>query len=105
MTTTPTAVQAIADFMASAEKRAHLNVKSARDLRDDFKAISENGDVPTLKVSALHAELVALTTGYAASLLSLHDRMTDVAKLYNVDVPPAQETQGEDIGILSGGGR
>lgn len=101
--TTENAVQAIANFMAEAEKRAHLNVKGARDLRDEFKTIS--GAVPVLKVSKFHAELVALTTGYAAALLDLHDRMTDTAKLYNIDVPPAQETQGDDIGILSGGGR
>ncbi len=103
--TTENSVQAIANFMAEAEKRAHLNVKGARDLRDEFKDISDSGSVPVLKVSRYHAELVALTTGYAAALLDLHDRMTDTAKLYNIDVPPAQETQGDDIGILSGGGR
>jgi hypothetical protein len=105
MTTTSDAVQNIANFMAEAEKRAHLNVKGSRDMRDEFKAISDDGIVPVLKVSKFHAELVALTTGYAAALLDLHDRMTDTAKLYNVDVPPAQETQGDDVGILSGGGR
>lgn len=102
---TSDAVEYIANVMATLEERAVKNAKQARELRDEFKAISENGDVPPLKTSAYYAELVAITASYQAALLDLHDRMTETAKLYNVDVPPAQETQGGEVGILSGGGR
>ena len=98
------AVQAIADTMAELERRAWHNVRDARQLKDEFRAISDNGSAPIMKVSKFHAELVALATSYSASLLDLHDRMTDVAKEYGIDLPPAQPGEGE-TGILSGGGR
>lgn len=105
MTTTPDAVQSIADTLADMERKAQANVRDARQTRDDFKAISENGSAPPLLTSKYHAELVAITTDGAARLLDLHHRMTEDAKVLGIDVPPATETGGDDIGILSGGGR
>lgn len=105
MTTTHDAVQNIANELAEMERRAHKNAADARDLRDDFKAISTNGDAPPLMTSKYYAELVAITTANAAALLDLHHRMTEDAKALGIDVPPAQETEGDGIGILSGGGR
>lgn len=101
---TPEAVQAIADTLAEIERRAWHNVRDSRQLKDEFKAISDNGSAPILKVSKYHAELVALTTAHSAALLDLHDRMVDDAKHFDIDVPPASPGEGE-IGILSGGGR
>ena len=105
MTTTNDAVQNIANTLAEMERKAHANVRDARQTRDDFKAISENGDASPLLTSKHHAALVAISTDYAASLLDLHYRMTEDAKALGIDIPDAQETPGDDIGILSGGGR
>lgn len=104
MTTTPEAVQTIADTMAEIERRAWHNVRDSRQLKDKFKAIADGGSVPVLKVSRFHAELVALTTSHSAALLDLHDRMTDVATECGIDLPPVTPGEGE-IGVLSGGGR
>jgi hypothetical protein len=103
--TTHTAVQNIASMLAEMERRSHKNAHDARGLRDDFKEISDNGDAPPMMTSKYYAELVAITASNAAAILDLHHRMTEDAKVLNIDVPPAQETQGDDIGILSGGGR
>ena len=101
---TEDAVQTIADTMAELERRAWANVRDARALKAEFKAVSDNGSAPVMKVSKFHAELVAMVTSHSAALLDLHDRMTDVAKEYGIDLPPTQPGEGE-IGILSGGGR
>ncbi len=98
-------VQNIANFMAEAERRAWLNVKGSRDLRPDFKTISEEGSAPVLLTSKYHAELVALTCAHSAQLLDLHHCMTEDAKALGIDMPPAEETEGGDIGVLGGGDR
>lgn len=105
MTTTHDAVENIANTLAEIEKRNALNAKDARSLRDDLKAISENGDASPLLTSARYAELVALTSAASAAVLAFHLKVTEEAKALNIDVPPAQETQEGDFGILSGGGR
>jgi len=102
---THNAVEKIANTMAEIERRNALNARDARNLRDEFKAISENGDAPPLLTSALYARLVALTATAGADVLELHHQMTEHAKVLNIDVPPAQETQEGEIGILGGGGR
>jgi hypothetical protein len=103
--TTTESVQYIANAIADIERRAHKNISDARGLRDDFKAISESNAAPVLLTSKYYAELVALTTGNAASLLDLHYRMTEDAKALGIDMPPAEETEGGDIGVLGGGDR
>lgn len=102
--TTTESVQAIADFMADAEKRAWLNLKGSRDLRADFKTISDDGSAPVLMTSKYHAELVAMTAAHSAQLLDLHHRMTEDAKMRGIDIPPATPTEGE-VGVLGGGDR
>lgn len=98
------AVQGIADKMAACEGRAWTNVQAARGLKDEFKAIADNGDAPSLLVSQYHARLVAITSAHAADLLELHHKMTESAKELGIDLPDAVPTEGE-VGILSGGGR
>jgi hypothetical protein len=105
MTTTHDAVEKIANTLAAIERNNAQNAKLARGLADEFKAISENGDASPLLTSARYAEIVALTSGAASAVLTYHHQVTEDAKALNIDVPPAQETQEGEIGILSGGGR
>lgn len=98
------AVQNIANGFAEAERRDRHTVKEGRKLRDDFKAIAENGAAPSRITGALFAEMDAMNTRHAAERLALHNRMTDKAIELGIDVPPTGETTGgEDFGIMSGG--
>lgn len=100
------AVQTIANVFAAAEKRNSQTAKAVRALRDEFKAISDNGDAGSLLTSAFYAKAVAVTATSAAMLLELHQQMTDAAVELGIDVPPAVPGEDDDdIGILSGGGR
>lgn len=103
---TSDAVARLGATMAKVEKRAQANIADARATRDEFKAISDNGDAPPLLTSKFYGRLVALTQTYAADLLELHHQMTEEAKARDIDVPPAAPSDDdEEIGILSGGGR
>jgi len=100
--TVQSAVQTIADKLADAEKHAAQAVKDFRQLRDEFAEIASGVPGTGLLTAKLHAQLVALATGYGADLLSLHHEMTEHAKALGIDIPDAAPAEGE-IGIMSGG--
>lgn len=98
------AVQTIANAFAEAERRDRHTVKEGRQLRDEFKAIAENGDAGTLLTTSLFARYDSMNTRHAAERLELHHEMTEIAVGLGIDVPPTGTADGgEDFGILSGG--
>lgn len=102
--TTQDAVQNIANALAAAEKRDRHTVKEGRALKDDFKAIADNGDVPSRITAALYAEMDAMNSRHAAERLAFHNVATEIALAYGIDVPPTEDgSDGEDFGIRSGG--
>lgn len=104
MATTSDAVQTIANTMAEAERRDRHTVKEGRALKDEFKAIAENGDAGTLLATSLYARLDAMNTSQAAERLAFHQEVTEIAASLGIDVPPTGTADGgEDFGILSGG--
>jgi hypothetical protein len=103
---TNVAVQTIANVMAEAERRDRHTVKEGRSLKDEFKAIAENGDANTLMTTSLFLRLDAMNTTHAAERLAFHHELTSIAVSFGIDVPPTGDADGgEDFGILSGGGR
>lgn len=103
-TTTHDAVQAIANHLADAEKRDRKNIVGGRRLKDDFQAISDNGNAPVLTTSSLFLELDALNTRQAAERLAFHRKITDKALELGIDVPPTEDDDGEDGGVAVMGG-
>jgi hypothetical protein len=101
---TTDAVQNIANAFAEAERRDRHTVKEGRDLKDDFRAVAENGDAGTLLTTSLFATMDAMNTRHAAERLALHQEMTEIAVNLGIDVPPTGTADGgQDFGILSGG--
>lgn len=98
------AVQNIANALASAERRDRHTIKEGRALKDDFKAIAENGDVQSRITAALYVEMDAMNTRHAAERLAFHNRATEIAIDHGIDVPPTEDgSDGEDLGVRSGG--
>lgn len=101
---TTDAIQNIANSMAEAERRDRHTVKEGRSLRDDFKAIAQNGDASSLLTGSLYARMDAMNTSQAAERLAFHQEMTEIAVSLGIDIPPTGTADGgEDFGILSGG--
>lgn len=100
---TSDAVKNIANALAEAERRDRHTVKEGRALKDDFKAIAENGDAGTLLATSKFAELDAMNTRHAAERLAFHQDLTAIALNLGIDVPPVGDSSGgQDFGILSG---
>ncbi len=100
---TDEAVQNIANALAEAERRDRHTVKEGRALKDDFKAIAQNGDAGTLLATSSFARLDAMNTRHAAERLAFHQELTSIAMGLGIDVPPTGTADGgEDFGILSG---
>lgn len=101
------AVLAVANALASAERRDRKTIKEGRDLREAFRAIVANGDGKERFAAAYFAEMDAMNTRHAAERLAFHNRLTDKALELGIDVPPGPDTGGDDgvLVIMSGGDR
>lgn len=107
MPTTKEAVSSIAAFFADLEKDQRKAMRKARQLRDEYQAIHDNGSAGPMATMTAFAQLDAHVTGQYAATLALHMEQTATAEGLGIDAGPLPAIDpGEGgITILGGGDR
>lgn len=99
-------VQNAANAYAAAEKHLRLAQVELAKIPDTYKALSQEGAIGYLEYLTRTAKIKTLAGKIATvegAVASNHDKDTKRAQALGIDVGPA--SGGDDIGILSGGGR
>lgn len=99
-------VQNAATAYAEAEKHLRLAQTELNKIPETYKALSQDGTIGYLEYLANTAEIKALSGKIAAVegvVAKKHSKDTKRAQALGIDAGPA--SGGDDIGIMSGGGR
>lgn len=94
--TTEEAVEAAAEFFATAENRLRANRHGMRTIvKDMLDRVNQDGHIGGIMKAALQAEADAIATRAVADIYAFHSKLTEIAKAKGIDLPA----------VADGGGR